>query len=108
MPQAIEDTVKALTEFEAALDRVKADALESKKKMTKNAGEWAESAMNNAITEAHKVATRRLSKAREEAEAEAKEIESKGRVARMKFEESMSKRKKEAAELVVRMLLGEE
>ncbi len=107
MPQIIEDTVKALVEFEAALDRVKAEALESKKRMIKNAGGWAESAKNNAIAGAQRLAEQRLSKARAEAEAEAKEIERKGQAATKKYVESISKHKKEATEFVVSRLLGE-
>jgi vacuolar-type H+-ATPase subunit H len=107
MPQTIEDTVKALTEFEANLDRVKSEVLEAKKKMVKDAADWAESARSSAIAEAQKLATQRLAEARREAEAEATEIRKKGQASTRKFEESISKHKKEAAELVLRRLLGE-
>ena len=107
MPQSIEDTVRALTEFEADLDRVKGEALEARKKMVKDAGDWAESAKNTAVAEAQKIATMRLEEARREAETEAAEIKKKGQAATRRFEESISKHKKEAAELVLRRLLGE-
>jgi len=107
MPQTIEETVKALTEFEADLDKVKSEVLEVKKKMVKDAGDWAESAKNSAMAEAQKLAAQRLSEARRVAEAEAAEIGRKGQAATRKFEESISKHKREAADLVLRRLLGE-
>ena len=107
MPQSIEDTVRALTEFEADLDRLKGEALEARKKMVKDAGDWAESAKTSAIAQAQKIAAQRLEEARQEAEAEAVEIKKKGQAATRRFEESISKHKKEASELVLRRLLGE-
>ncbi|MDV3244295.1 MAG: hypothetical protein LYZ66_03855 [Nitrososphaerales archaeon] len=107
MTQIIEDTVKTLTAFEADLDRAKAEVLEAKKKMIKDAAGWAESSKERAISEAQKLAAQRLSKARQEAEAEAAEIRRKGQAATKQFAESISRHKKEAADLVVRRLLGE-
>ena len=107
MTQTIEGTVKALTEFEADLDRVKGAVLEAKKKMVIDAGEWSDSAKNAALAEAQKIAAERLARAREEAEAEAAEIRKKGQAATRRFEESISKRKKDAADLVLKRLLGE-
>jgi vacuolar-type H+-ATPase subunit H len=108
MPQTIENTVKALTEFEAELDRVRTEVLETKRKMVRDAGEWAESAKTAAIDAAQKLADQRLSQARSDAEAEAAEIRKNGQVATEKFEESISKHRKEAVEHVLRRLLGEE
>lgn len=107
MPQTIADTVKALTEFEADLDRVKAEMTEAKKKMIKDAGEWAEAARVSALAEAQKTFSDRLAQARAEAEAEAEEIKKKGQVDTKRFAESISKHKTEATELVLRRLLGE-
>ena len=107
MPQSIADTVKALTEFEADLDKVKTGAMEAKKKLIKDAADWAEAARNSAIAEAQALASRRLSEARSEAEAEAEGIRRKGQAETKKFAESISKHKKEASELVLRRLLGE-
>jgi len=107
MSKTIADTVKALTDFESELDRVKSGAAESKKKLLKDAGDWAEAARVQALAEAQRVASRRLSKARAEAEAEAEEIRMKGQASTKKFAESISKHKKEASELVLRRLLGE-
>jgi vacuolar-type H+-ATPase subunit H len=108
MPQTIESTVKALTDFEAELDRLKGEALEAKKKMVKDASDWAEAAKGSAMAEAQKIASQRLSEARREAEGEASEIRKKGQAATKKFEESISKHKNEAADSVLRRLLGEE
>jgi vacuolar-type H+-ATPase subunit H len=107
MPQTIADTVKALTEFEAELDRVKTEAMEAKKKLIKDSADWAEAAKNSATAEAQKLASGRLSQARMEAEAEAEEIRTKGQAETKKFAESISRHKKEASELVLRRLLGE-
>ncbi len=107
MPQVIEETVKALTVFEADLDRVKAEVLDAKKKMVKDAAVWADSARTRAIAEAQGLADQRLSQARQRAEAKAVEIRRKGQTAAKQFADSLSKRKSEAAELVVSRLLGE-
>jgi vacuolar-type H+-ATPase subunit H len=107
MPQTIADTVKALTEFEAELDKVKAASMEAKKKLLKDAGEWADAARSNATEEAQRIASQRISEARKEAEEEAAEIRKKGQIATKKFAESIAKNKKAASELVVQRLLGE-
>ena len=107
MPQTIADTVKALTEFEAELDRVKAEAMEAKRKLVLDSADWAETAKNSSLAEAHETATQRLAQARTEAEAEADEIRKKGQAETKKFAESISKQKKAASELVIRRLLGE-
>lgn len=108
MPQTIAETVKALTEFEAELDMVKTGAMEAKKKMLKDASDWAEAAKSRALAEAQRLASERLSEARAEAEAEAAEIRKKGQASTKKFAESMARHKKDASELVLRKLLGEE
>jgi vacuolar-type H+-ATPase subunit H len=107
MPQSIADTVKALTEFEAELDKVKTEAVEATKKLIKDSADWAEAARNSVIAEAQELASQRLSEAKKEAEAEAEEIRKKGQATTRKFAESISKHKKEASELVLRRLLGE-
>jgi vacuolar-type H+-ATPase subunit H len=107
LPQTITDTVKALTDFEAELDRIRAGMLDAKKRMIKDAGDWAEVSKSSALAEAQKLASERLSEARTKADAEAEEIRKKGQSATKKFAESISKHKKEASELVLRILLGE-
>ena len=107
MPQTIADTVKALAEFEAELDRLKSETMDAKKKIVKDAGDWADAAKSRALAEAQELASERLSQAKVQAEAEAEEIRKKGQASTKKFADSMSKHKKEASELVLRMLLGE-
>ena len=107
MGSVIEATVKALIEFESELDRIKAEALEVKKKMVKDAVGLAESAKSEAISKANQQVTERLAKARAEGEGEAESLRSKGESSLKSFEESVSRRKAEAIEEVVGRLLGE-
>ncbi len=106
MSSAIEATVKALVEFEAELDRAKAEVSDAKKKAIKDALDWAESARASAISKAQEVASERVARAREEAEAEAREIREKGAKSLRAFESSISKRRTEAADLAASRLLG--
>ena len=108
MSKVVEETVKALVEFEATLDRVKTEAQDAKKGMVKKSGEWAAAAKAKALAEAQGTADDRLAAARKEAEAEAESIRRKGQDEMKRFEESISKRRKDAADLVTRRLLGEE
>jgi len=107
MSRAVEETIKALVEFESALDGVKSESAESKKRMIKDAGEWAASAKNKALAKAREIAAQRLAAARREAEAEAESIRRRGESEMKRFEESISRRKKDATELVTKRLLGE-
>jgi len=50
MNSAIEETIKALTEFESALDKAKDEAEAGTKKLIKDATDWAESARSSAIS----------------------------------------------------------
>jgi len=107
MSSAIEQTVKALVEFESALDRAKAEVSESKRRVTKDASDWAEAARNSAIAEANEIAARKLTEARAAAEGEAKKIREKGESELKAFESSISRHRAEAAELAASRLLGE-
>jgi vacuolar-type H+-ATPase subunit H len=107
MGSLIEATVKALIEFESELDKTKAEALEVKKKMVKNAVVLAESARSTAISKAQQQVSERLAKARAEGEAEAESIRKKGESSLKSFEASISLRKAKAVEEVVGRLLGE-
>ncbi len=107
MASTIEETVKALTEFESELDRVKAESAEARKKIVKDASDWSESSKSGAVSKAQELASSRLAKAREEAEGEAAEIRKKGESSLKSFESSLSKNKSKAAEVVVARLLGE-
>ncbi len=107
MSKVIEDTLKALTEFETALDSAKAAASEAKRQMVKKAGEWADGARATAVAEAQRMASETVSRAKSEAEAEAESIRAKGKSALKSFEGGLSKHESEAAKLVAEKLLGE-
>jgi vacuolar-type H+-ATPase subunit H len=107
MSTAIEETLKALTEFESQLDSARADASEAKRQMIKLAAEWADAARGAAVAGAQKVAADAISKAKKEAEKEADSIAKKGQVEVKKFKLSLSGHRSKASELVEKMLLGE-
>lgn len=107
MASVIEETVKALVEFESQLDRVKAESADAKKKMVKDATDWSESSRSAAISKAQELASSRLAKAREEADADAAQIKKKGEGSLKSFEASLSKHKSKASEVVAARLLGE-
>jgi vacuolar-type H+-ATPase subunit H len=107
LPSAIEQTVKALVEFESALDAAKAEASEGKRRAMKDALDWAEAARTSAIEGATEIAARRVAEAKAEAEAQAKSIREEGRLALEAFEVSISRHRTEAAEFAASRLLGE-
>lgn len=107
MSSAIEGTVKALVEFESELDRAKAEVSEAKRKTMKDAADWAEAAKASAVSKAQQIASRRVAKAKEDAEGEARKIREKGDADLKSFESSISRRRSKAAELVATRLLGE-
>jgi len=106
MSSAIESTVKALVEFEAELDRAKAEVTDAKKRAMKESLDWAEEAKASAVSRAQEIASERVTKAKEEAEAEAKVIREKGALSLKTFEASISKRRSQAAELAASRLMG--
>jgi vacuolar-type H+-ATPase subunit H len=103
----IEETLKALTEFEQELDRAKVDASEAKRRMIKNASDWSESAKQSALNAARNIAEKQVSRARTEAEAQAARIREDGLISLKTFEGSLARNKGDAVELVMRTLLGE-
>ncbi len=107
MTSAIEDTVKALVEFESELDAAKAEVSEARRGAMKDATDWAESAKAASISKAQDIASQRVAKAREDAEAEADRIRKRGDSDLRAFESSISRHKSKAAELVASRLLGE-
>ncbi len=107
MSSVIEDVVKSLVEFESALDMAKSDASEARKKLLKDADDWAENAKATAISRAQQIAADRISKAKADAEIEAGAIKKKGAASLQTFEASISRHKSDAVELVVSALLGE-
>jgi len=107
MSRVIEDTLKALTEFESQLDSAKATASDANHRMVREAGEWVETAKAAAIAEAQRLASETVSAARREAEAAAESIKKQGESTMKDLERSLSRHKREAADLVIRRLLGE-
>ena len=107
MSAAIEQTVKALVEFEAQLDGAKAELMEAGKKAAKEAAEWAEAAKATAISRAQEIAAQNVAKAKEQAESEAERIRKKGDADLKAFENSIAKNRAKATELVAARLLGE-
>jgi len=107
LPSAIEQTVKALVEFESSLDAAKAEVSEAKRRAMKDALDWAEEARSSAIAQATEIAARRVAEARAEAEAQAKSIKEEGESELEAFEVSISRHKAEAAEFAASKLLGE-
>lgn len=107
MSTTIEETVKALVEFESELERAKAEVAEAKRKAMKDAADWADGAKSTAISKAQEIATQRVAKAKSEAETEADAIKKKGDADLKSFESSISKRESQAAQLVRTRLLGE-
>jgi vacuolar-type H+-ATPase subunit H len=107
LSSAIEETVKALVEFESELDAAKAAVSEAKSRTMKDASAWADAAKAAALSRAQEIASRTVAKAKEEAEAEAARIRKKGESDLKAFESSISKYKSEAAQLVASRLLGE-
>ena len=107
MTTTIEETVKALVEFESELDRAKTIISEATKRATKDADTWAEAAKSSAIAKAQEIASRRVAQAREEAEAEARKIRDRGESDLKAFEGLISKNSTRAAANVASRLLGE-
>lgn len=107
MSSAIEDTVKALVEFEAELDRAKAEASEAKRRTAKDAADWAEAARGAAVSRAQEIASQQVARAKADAEGEADKIRRKGEADLRAFEASISKHRVEAAKMVAARLVGE-
>jgi vacuolar-type H+-ATPase subunit H len=108
LTSVVEETVKALMEFESALDLAKGEASEARKKLQRDAADWSASAKASALQRAQQIASERVAKARSEAEAEAESIRKKGEAASKSFEAAIAKQRSKAAGLVARRLMGEE
>ncbi len=107
MSSAIEETVKALVEFESQLDEAKANVSDAKRRTTKDAADWVDAAKTSAVLKAQVVASRRVAEAIKDAEAEANKIREKGESDLKSFGSSISRQRAKAAELVIAALLGE-
>ena len=107
MSSAIEQTVKALVEFEAKLDLAKTELFEAGKRAAKEAADWSETAKASAVSRAQEIASQKVAGARQEAQSEADRIRKKGDADLKAFENSIAKNRGRAAELVAARLLGE-
>jgi len=107
MTSAIEETVKALVEFESELNKAKAEVSAAMAKTMKDAMDWADAAKASAVSKAQEIASQRVALAKAEAEDEAERIREQGQVALKGFEDSISRHRTKAAELAASRLLGE-
>ena len=107
MTSVIEQTLKALAEFESVLDAAKAEAADARKKLLKDANDWAAGASAKALAAAQEKASETIAQAKAEAEKDAQSIGQKGEASLKGFEASISRRKGKAAELVAARLVGE-
>lgn len=107
MASAIEATVKALVVFESELENAKAGASEARRRAIKDVADWAATAKSSAIKRAQELASERVAKARDAAEAEAENLRKRGESELKAFEASISRNRAQAARLVAARLLGE-
>jgi vacuolar-type H+-ATPase subunit H len=107
MAQTVEDTIKALKEFEQDLDGVKATVADAGKKMVKDARDWADSARAAALVEAQKAVDLALERAKEEAADEVHKIGEGSQESLQTLRQTMAVHEIVAAELVLKRLLGE-
>ena len=107
MTQAIEEALKALSEFESELDRIKSETVGAKQRLLRLAFEEAEASKSQALATAQRAAEAGLSAARETANREAETIRKKGQMSTGSFMRSISKQKEDAVDAVLKTLLGE-
>jgi vacuolar-type H+-ATPase subunit H len=103
----VEQVVKVLMEFEAELDKIKVEAVDTRKRLSKLAAEEGEKAKQQSIEKAQRTAEESVKKAREEAEREADHILTKGEESLKETREKISGNKSQAAQYVLKNLLGE-
>jgi len=107
MSSPVEEAVKVLAEFEADLERIKAESVDAKKRLSKLVADEGDKAMKLALAKAHDVAAKQVQKAREDAEQEASSIADRGNEELSRLKERISKRSEEALRLVSEHLLGD-
>ena len=107
LSSAVEEAVKVLVAFEGELDRVKAEAVESKKRLLKVASDEGERARKMALAKAQAMMEERIAKARKDAEAEAEVILEKGKSSLKSLKSRIGERSEKALELVTNHLLGD-
>ncbi|MBI3023455.1 MAG: hypothetical protein HYU03_04770 [Thaumarchaeota archaeon] len=107
MTSAVEEAIKVLEGFESELEKIKQEAVEAKKSLLRKVSEEGETAKAEALAKAQAVADERIRRARNEADGEASSIIARGDQSVKTLEERISKKNKEAVELVVKELLGD-
>ena len=107
MSSVVEEAVKVLAIFESELDRVKSEAIESKKRLLKVAVDEGDRARKEALAKTQSMAEEKIAKARHEAETEASAILVKGKSSLKSLNSRISKKSDEALELVTKHLLGD-
>ncbi len=107
MTQAIEEALKALSEFESELDRIKSETVEAKQKLLRLAFDEAEASKNLAIASAQRSSEAELAAAREAADKEASIILRKGHASTESFKKMILERKDAAVKAVLETLSGE-
>ena len=107
MTSAVEQAIKVLEGFESGLEKIKGEAVEAKKNLLRKVSEEGENAKREALASAQTIAGERIRRAREEAEREASSIIAKGEKTVKGLKEQISKKNKEALDLVVKQLLGD-
>jgi vacuolar-type H+-ATPase subunit H len=105
LTQTVEETLKALTEFEADLDKIKSQASAAKQKIFKMVEADALAARASAMESAQSLAKERLESARQAAETEADALRKRGEHSLKKFKDKITKKKDDAVEEVLRQLL---
>lgn len=104
----IEQTVHALAEMEKALDAIKAEVEDMKRRLMALARESAEKAKAEALQEVEAVTQAELAAARAQAEEEAREIMRRAEASAAKLREQVGHRFEQAVEIVTRTLIGEQ
>ena len=107
MSSVVEKAVEVLAAFENELDKVKAEAIESKKRLLRVAADEGDGARKEALATAQALAEERISRARQEAETEASVILQKGKNSLKSLNLRIAKKSDEALELVTKHLLGD-
>ncbi len=107
MTSAVEEAIKVLEGFESELEKIKREAVEAKKSLLRKVSEEGENAKREALAKAQAVAEERIRRVTDEAEKEASSINARGDQSVKTLKERISKKNKDAVELVVKELLGD-
>jgi vacuolar-type H+-ATPase subunit H len=106
LSSVVEEAIKILVNFEAELDKIKEQVMEAKKDLMRTSSEEGEKARKEVLARVQVIAEENIRRAREEAEREAKSILFKGEESLKVLREKISRRNKDAIELVVKYLMS--